>query len=207
LNIIIIDDDVFVTNSLKTILDSDPEINVVATGNDGKEGITLYKEYNPDILVMDIRMKTMDGIEASKHILEYDKDAKILLLTTFQDDEYIINALKIGTKGYLIKQDYESLNSAIKAVYNGQSVFGKDITCKLPELIKRSNSFDYKKEGLSQREYDIIKLVADGLNNKEIAQKLYLGEGTVRNNISIILEKLQLRDRTQLAIYYYQSQN
>ena len=205
MNIIIIDDDVLVTTSLKTILETDPYISVVGVGNDGTDAVKLYKELNPDICLMDIRMNTMNGIEASKKILEYDNYAKILLLTTFQDDEYMINALRIGTKGYLIKQDYESLSNSIKAVYNGQSVFGKDITCKLPELIKKSQNFDYESAGLSGKEYDIIKLVAEGLNNKEISKKLYLSEGTVRNYISIILEKLQLRDRTQLAVYFYKN--
>ncbi|HKK95640.1 MAG TPA: response regulator transcription factor [Anaerovoracaceae bacterium] len=205
MNIIIIDDDILVTTSLKTILESDNDINIVGIGNDGTDAISLYKDLNPDICVMDIRMKNINGIEASKEILKHDKDAKILLLTTFQDDEYIIGALKIGVKGYLIKQDYESLSSSIKAVQNGQSVFGKDVTFKLPELIKKSQSFDYESVGLSSREYEVLKLVADGLNNKEIAKKLYLSEGTVRNYISNILEKLQLRNRTQLAVYYYQN--
>lgn len=205
MRIIIIDDDAFVTTSLKTILESDTEIEVVGTGSDGTDGIKLYKELKPDICLMDIRMENMDGITASSEILAYDKEAKILLLTTFHDDEYIISALKLGAKGYLIKQDYDSLNSAIKSVYRGQSVFGTDIISKLPKLLRKTISLDWGKLGLSAKEYEIIKQVSEGLNNKEIAETLYLSEGTVRNYISQILEKLDLRDRTQLAIFYYQN--
>ncbi|NLY82011.1 MAG: response regulator transcription factor [Clostridiales bacterium] len=205
MRIIIIDDDIFVTTSLKTILGSDSEIEVVGIGSDGTDGLKLYKELQPDICLMDIRMKNMNGIEASSEILAHDPEAKILLLTTFQDDEYIINALKLGIKGYLIKQDYDSLNSAIKSVYRGQSVFGTDIVSKLPSMLRKNVSLDWEKLGLTTKEHEIIEQISEGLNNKEIAETLYLSEGTVRNYISQILEKLDLRDRTQLAIFYYQT--
>ncbi len=205
MRIIIIDDDIFVTTSLKTILGPDSEIEVVGIGSDGTDGLKLYKELQPDICLMDIRMKNMNGIEASSEILAHDPEAKILLLTTFQDDEYIINALKLGIKGYLIKQDYDSLNSAIKSVYRGQSVFGTDIVSKLPSMLRKNVSLDWEKLGLTTKEHEIIEQISEGLNNKEIAETLYLSEGTVRNYISQILEKLDLRDRTQLAIFYYQT--
>ena len=162
----------------------------------------LYKDLEPDVVLLDIRMKNVNGIEAARSILEFDKNAKILLLTTFEDDEYISEALKLGVKGYLLKQDYESITPAIKAAITNQSVFNHKITNKIPSLMKKSNNLKEIKN-LSEKELDVTTLVAQGLNNKEISTALYLSEGTVKNYISSILTKLELRDRTQLAIYYY----
>lgn len=161
---------------------------------------------------MDIRMENINGLEASETIMASHPDARILLLTTFSDDEYIIKALSIGAKGYILKQNFESIAPAVKAVHNGQTVFGDEIVGKLPDLIGHMDTtssdvqpspFAGMEYELSSKEMNIIRLVADGLNNKEIASSLYLSEGTVRNYISSILDKLQLRDRTQLACFYY----
>ena len=201
MKIIIIDDDCLVTEALKTILQINADVEVVAVGLDGNDAC---REYRPDVLLMDIRMKGMSGLEASEEILKEDPDANILLLTTFLDDEYIIKALHIGAKGYLLKQDFKSILPALKAVMEGQTVFGDKITEKLPDLIQPHTSPDsFASYGLTPKEYALIQLVADGLNNKEIAHELFLSEGTVRNYLSVILEKLSLRDRTQLAIFYY----
>ncbi|MCQ2521045.1 MAG: response regulator transcription factor [Lachnospiraceae bacterium] len=214
MKIIIVDDDKLVSLSLKTILETDPEIEVLATGSNGNEAITLYEKHHPDILLMDIRMEEMDGLSAAKEILSKYPEAKILLLTTFSDDEYIVNAISLGAKGYLLKQDFDSIAPALKAVMSGQTVFGGEILPKLPGLMTASDAplpsaspakdYDrFQAFGISDKEFEIIQLVAKGLNNKEIASSLYLGEGTVRNYLSTILEKLSLRDRTQLACYYY----
>lgn len=205
MRIIVIDDDMLVAVSLKTILEADKTVNVVATGESGAEAISLYRKYQPDVLLMDIRMSGMSGLEAGEHILREFENAKILYLTTFMDDEYIIKAINIGAKGYILKQDFDGIVPALKAVYGGQNVYGQDIVDKLPSLISRKDTFDYGKYGISDKEYEIIKEVADGYSNKEISGRLYLSEGTVRNYISGILEKLQLRDRTQLAIFYYRN--
>lgn len=153
---------------------------------------------------MDIRMGQMDGLNASEQILRRHPDAHILLLTTFSDDEYIIKALHLGARGYILKQDYTGIAPAIRAVLKGQTVFGAEITIRLPKLLEPQKSFDYEKYQLTGREFSIIELVADGRSNREIAEMLFLGEGTVRNYLSSILEKLALRDRTQLAVFYYQ---
>lgn len=204
MQILLIDDDLLVTCALKMILEADPDIRIAGTGGSGQEAVRLYDELLPDILLIDIRMKDMDGLEASRRILSRHPKAKILLLTTFSDDEYILKALKLGTKGYLLKQDYQNIVPALKAVMNGQTVFGTEITDRLPQLLPQEKSFDYEKYGITAKEMDIVRAVADGLSNREIAGQLFLSEGTVRNYISTILEKLCLRDRTQLAVFYYQ---
>lgn len=205
MRILIIDDDNLVAISLKTILESDKDIEVVATGYSGEDAIKLYAEYKPDIILMDIRMNGMTGLEAGEKLLADEKGINILYLTTFMDDEYIVKALNIGAKGYILKQDFEGIIPSIKAVYRGQSVFGQDIVDKLPELMKHNNTFDYASHGILEKEFEIIEEVAAGYSNKEIANRLFLSEGTVRNYISTILDKLELRDRTQLAIFYYKN--
>ena len=201
MNVIIIDDDKFVTSALKAILEASGDVTVPATGTDGSEAIELYEKYNPDILLTDIQMKGLSGLEATEAIIKKYPDARILLLTTFLDDEYIIQALKLGAKGYLLKQDYESILPALEAVYSGQSVFGTEIISKIPGLISSTSKFDYTLYDINEREINIIELIADGLSNKEIAAKLFLSEGTVRNYLSQILEKLGLHNRTQLAVF------
>lgn len=204
MKVLVIDDDKLVAISLKTILESTSDIEVVGLGYNGKEAITLYDEYLPDVLLMDIRMEVMSGLDAAVQILSAHEDARILFLTTFSDDEYIVKALNMGAKGYILKQDFEGIVPALTAVLGGQSVFGGEIIGKIPTLMQNKAEFAYTDYDINEKEQEIIKLVADGLSNKEISGKLFLGEGTIRNYISTILEKLQLRDRTQLAVFYYQ---
>lgn len=205
MKVVIVDDDGIIALSLKTILESDSSITVSACGNDGEQAISLYEEHRPDVLLMDIQMKPMDGLTAASHIRETYPDAKILFLTTFKDDDYIIQALNVGAKGYILKQDFEGILPALKAVMSGQSVFGSEIVSKLPTLSKKEQAH-YEEFQISEKEIEIIQLVAEGMSNKEIAAALYLSEGTVRNYLSSILDKLSLRDRTQLAVYYYKHQ-
>jgi len=203
MNILVVDDDHLVSTSLKTIIESDTSLKVVGIGNNGLEAVSLYTSLQPDVLLMDIRMNEMTGIEAATIILDSYPDAKILFLTTFSDDDYIISALKLGAKGYLLKQDFESIIPSIKTVYTGQSVFGDEVMTKIPALMTDHNKDDLSSFNLTEKEQLIISYVADGLSNKEIADIIFLGEGTVRNYLSGILEKLGLRDRTQLAVFYY----
>lgn len=203
MNIVIIDDDKLVAVSLKTILESTGNINVLAIGSSGEEAVELYPVHKPDVMLMDIRIKGMSGLEAGEKILASDRSAKILYLTTFSDDEYIVKALCIGAKGYILKQDFEGIAPALETVMKGQSVFGGQVASKLPELMQNKGRFDFESYDIGDKEQEIITLVAKGLSNKEIASRLFLSEGTVRNYISSILEKLTLRDRTQLAVFYY----
>lgn len=151
----------------------------------------------------------MNGIDAGRTLIKEYPNAKIIYLTTFLEDEYIIEALKIGAKGYLMKTDFDSLIPAIEAVSNGHRVYGDEIVAEIPSFL----SSDQKKEGqnqiehqsLSEQEVELIHWVAQGLNNKEIAEQMHFPEGTIRNYLSNLLEKLELRDRTQLAIYYFKN--
>ena len=202
MRIVIIDDDLLVAGALKTILEADDDVTVAGTGQDGGEALGLYRKYLPDVLLMDIRMQEVSGLEAAKQIMGEYPEAKILLLTTFADDEYIVKALKYGVKGYLLKQDYASILPAIRAVCTGQTVFGTEIVSKIPQLLQEKKTFDWAACEISEKEIRVMSLVAEGFSNKEIAQELFLSEGTVRNYISNILEKLGLRDRTQLAVHY-----
>lgn len=203
MKLLVIDDDRLVSASLKTILEADPEINIIGTGNSGQQAVELYTKLKPDVLLIDIRMDGMTGIEAAEKIITQDKSAKVLFLTTFSDEEYIVKAFKIGAKGYILKQNFESITPSVKAVYMGQRVFGDEIVTKLPALSVNNGKPDFTDYDLNEKETEIITKVADGLSNKEIAEVLFLSEGTVRNYISVILDKLNLRDRTQLAIFYY----
>lgn len=212
MKVLVVDDDGIIALSLKTILEASGQVSVPALGNDGEQAVALFEEYQPDVLLMDIQMKPMDGLTAAAKIRGSHPEAKILFLTTFKDDEYIVNALEVGAKGYILKQDFEGILPALLAVQSGQSVFGGEIISRFsgiscpeppqPDSSQRKKEH-YREMNISEKELDIIRLVADGLSNKEIAASLFLSEGTVRNYLSNILDKLDLRDRTQLAVYYY----
>ena len=205
MHIIIVDDDKLVVNSLKTILEAEGKIQVSAMGYDGSQAVELYDRFRPDVLLMDIQMKEMTGLEAAEKILDRYHDAKVLFLTTFSDDEYIAKALQVGAKGYILKQDFEGIAPALEAVYRGQTVFDGQVVDRLPGLMQEEEHFDYEKAGITEKEYEIIELVAQGLSNREISEKTFLSEGTIRNYLSGILNKLELRDRTQLAVFFYQN--
>lgn len=216
IRVVIVDDDPMVSMSLKTILETDGNIEVADIGDDGSAALELYGKCVPDVLLMDIRMKNMSGLDAAAVVLEKYPDAKILLLTTFNDDEYIVKTLSIGVKGYILKQDFAAIAQAVSLVAKGQTVFGGEVMSRIPEIISGGNNAGggtnsasgqaaaklFESYDISGRELQVIMLVSDGLNNKEIADKMFLSEGTVRNYISTILEKLGLRDRTQLAVFY-----
>ncbi|HEZ7987109.1 MAG TPA: response regulator transcription factor [Ruminococcus sp.] len=204
MKIIIVDDDKIVAVSLKTILEATGKIEVLELGGSGEEAVELFKIHRPDVILMDIRMNGMTGLQAGEKILAEDNNAKILYLTTFADDEYIGKALEIGAKGYILKQDFEGIAPALETVMSGQTVFGEAIISRMHKNMNRERrSCDYLKYDLNEKEMQLIELVAEGLSNKEIASDLFLSEGTVRNYLSAILEKLNLRDRTQLAVFYY----
>ena len=192
-NLVIADDDKLVCQALNLIVNSSDNINVIATGNNGHDAINLYKIHKPDVILMDIRMGEFTGLDAAEEILKSDKNAKILFLTTFADEEYIARALRLGAKGYLLKQNFDSIVPSIIAVMNGQRVFGDEIISKLPDIYSTSIP-NFSNYGLTERETEVVTKIAEGLSNKEKSDCLFLSEGTIRNYISVILEKLNLRD-------------
>lgn len=215
MRVAIIDDDAFVTTSLATILSAQEDIEVVCVGHDGSCALALFEQHNPDILLMDIQMSEMSGLEAAKIILAQHPHARIVFLTTFADDEYIVSALRMGAQGYLIKQEVSTIAPALRTVMAGQSVMGGEVVGRVDLLMNKGSSKKRRRtenilattgnlDELSKREQEIVELVAQGLNNKEIAQNLSISEGTARNHVSTILTKLGLKNRTQLAVLYYQ---
>lgn len=209
MKIVVVDDDKIISASLKIIIESSKEIEVLDITYNAEGAVKLYEKYEPDVILMDIRMGDRTGIDAAKEIILKFPEAKILFLTTFSDDEYIIEALKVGAKGYILKQHYENIVPSLKAVYMGQNVFGDEIVSKLPNMMRnnvkcKENTLRYT---LGDKELKIIGFIAKGMSNKEISSEMFLSEGTVRNYISNILDKLYLRDRTQLAIFYFNHLN
>lgn len=197
MKILMVDDDLLVLNALSTILGKSGYEIVLAT-TDSKKAIETYKESEIDVVILDIRMKEVNGVDVAIEILDFDKDAKIMLLTTFNDRDDIIRALNKGVLGVILKDNVASLIPAIESVSLGNKILDNELNLK--------NLFNTTKKDfnlLTQKEIEILEQIAKGLSNKEISEKLFLSEGTVRNYISGILEKLELRDRTQLAIYYY----
>ena len=211
IKVIIADDSDFVRDGMRIILDVDEEFEVIGVAATGREAIELAEKEQPDIFLMDIQMPDMDGIEATKIIVEREL-GKVLILTTFDDDDLVKQALKNGAKGYLIKNHTpEHLKQMIKSVYYGSGVMDENILESLaretdaPSAEPGGTGFDASE--FSERELEIIREVAEGLSNKEIAAKLFISEGTVKNHISGILSKTGLSHRTALAVYYLTGKN
>lgn len=212
MRIAIVDDDPIVCQSLETILTATGTAEVLWMANDGDAAVRRYFETpasRPDVLLIDIQMPGTSGLDAAREILDTDPAARILFLTTFADQSYIAQAMGLGAKGYLIKQDVAAVGPALQAVMAGQVVLGAEVLGKLTERTPDPADSDDSRdtadsiEGLlGEREREITALVAEGLDNRDIAARLFLSEGTVRNRISAILDKLGLTNRTQLAILW-----
>ena len=207
IKVMIADDSDFVRDGMKIILDVDDDFDVLGCAANGKEAIELAEKEAPDVFLMDIQMPVMDGIEATKEIVSRGL-GKVLILTTFDDDDLVRQALAGGAKGYLIKNHTpDHLKQMIKSVYNGTGVMEENIleslTASSAVLQQSSSSAEgFDESVFSTRELEIIKAVAEGLSNKEIAEKLFISEGTVKNYITNILSKENLSHRTALAVYY-----
>ncbi len=213
IKILIADDQELIRQSLQIILNNEADFEVTDAVANGLEVVRSVRKNRPDIILMDIRMPEMDGVVCTQIIKENYPDIKIIIVTTFDDDEYVFNALKYGASGYMLKgASMKDLSDAIRKVYQGNAMINGDIASKVVKLFSKmaqSNLTiqvdELQSNSLKENEWQIIVQVGSGLSNKEIATKLNLSEGTVRNSLSIILSKLGLRDRTQLAIWAVQT--
>jgi len=213
IKILIADDQELIRQSLEIVLNSRDNLEVIGVASNGQEVIRSVRSNKPDVILLDIRMPKIDGVQCTKIIKENYPDIKIIILTTFDDDEYIYNALKYGASGYLLKGvSMDGLVSAIHTVHSGKAMINPDIATKVVRLFSEMAKVNFSiqvnqqsVENLTKTDWKIIRQIECGASNKEIADKLRLSEGTVRNYLSIILNKLDLRDRTQLAIWAVQT--
>ncbi|GIP00039.1 DNA-binding response regulator [Paenibacillus lautus] len=209
ISVLIVDDDPFIRESLKLLVGMDPDIEVSAVAEHGEEALALLEEGPPvDVVLMDIRMPVCDGVEGTRRIRERHSDVRVLMLTTFDDDDYIVEALRNGASGYLLKNiPPDRIIQGIKTVHDGNMLIHPDIARKLTGMLRPTSqpvpkAAELEQFGLTPAEKKVVVLIADGLSNKEIAGQLFLSEGTVKNYVTEILGKLNLRDRTQIAIFY-----
>lgn len=213
IKVLIADDQELIRESLKIVLNTHEDLQVIDTVEDGFGVLDSLKRNIPDVILMDIRMPRMDGVYCTKMVKEAYPDVKIIILTTFDDDDFVFSALKFGASGYLLKGvSMDGLYQAILTVVSGGAMINPDIATKVFRLFSKMANTNYainvnddNVRELNKPEWKVIQQVCFGLSNKEIAQKLFLSEGTVRNYLSSILSKLELRDRTQLAIWAVQT--
>ena len=200
--ILLVEDQVIVRQGIKIMIEQEKSLRVVAEAGDGIEAISSMDLHAIDCVVMDIRMPKMNGIEAARIIRQRFPNVKILMLTTFNDDEYALQSLKDGVNGFLLKTaEREELIKAIFSCLDGGMPLDKDVTAKVMPRLLQQTKMEAADIPLTQREIAIVRQVGKGMTNKEIAEELHLSIGTIKNHITSILQKLELRDRTQLAIY------
>jgi DNA-binding NarL/FixJ family response regulator len=210
IKVLIADDQDLVREGLRMMLEAEPDITVVGEARTGKEVLAHTPELAPDVVLMDIRMPELDGIEATSRLTRSGSPARVLILTTFDLDEYVYRALQAGASGFLLKDaTREQLAAAVRAVYAGDALLAPAITRRIIEDYCRRPSPDrsaaLSDSRLSEREINVVELVADGLSNAEIAERLVLGETTVKSHVARILAKLGLRDRVQVVVFAYES--
>lgn len=208
IKIAVVDDQNLIVNGLRMMIEAQEDMEVVWTAGNGLEAQTKVGVCQPDIILMDIRMPEANGVEATKHILESHPEVKILVLTTFNEDAYILDTLKAGASGYLLKDSPPSeLMDSIRKVIKGGIVIEPVVATKVVHQINAADIGQGREiiEKLTARELEIAKMISQGMSNREISDAIFLSEGTVKNHLTSILEKLNLRDRTQLAIIMLKS--
>jgi len=206
IRLLLVDDQRLMRDGLRILLELETDFDVVGEAENGVQALEAYRQLSPDVILMDIRMPEMDGVEATRRLRESDPNAKVIILTTFDDNEYVFEGLRAGALGYLLKDvSGDELADAIRKVAAGGSMIEPSVARKVvAEFARLAPATPEAKEDLieplSDREIEILKLVSQGLTNKEIANKLFLAEGTVKNYVTSILQKIDARDRTQAAI-------
>lgn len=202
MKVLIVDDDALIRDGLKILIGLEADFEVIGTAVNGQEALEVCQRLRPDLVLMDIRMPVMDGVLGTRLIKQQFREIKVVILTTFKDDEYIKEAIKAGAEGYILKnQPSDSIIESLRAVGKGNTVFEREVATTLSAMLREEKKAPANLD-LTARELEILALVADGLSNKEIAERIFLSEGTTRNYVTGLLEKLNLRDRTQLAIFY-----
>lgn len=208
IKVLLVDDQDILVEGLKLILGKEEDIEICGTASNGRKAYEACKWNRPDVVLMDIKMPEVNGVEATGMIKKDFPNVKVIVLTTFNDDEYIYDALKNGASGYLLKDATPAeIAGAVRTVYNGGALIQSEIAVKVldkfSELAKgnQDKHSDPRVRLLTEREIEVCRLIAEGKNNKEIADGLFLSEGTVKNHITKVLIKLDLRDRTQLAVF------
>ena len=203
MKVLIVDDDALIRDSLKLLLELERDFQVVGMAANGQEAFEMCRREMPDIVLMDIYMPIMDGVLGTKLIKSQFQDIQIVILTVFKDGKYIKEAIQNGAAGYILKsQSAESIMESLRAVSKGNMVLENDVAQSISAMLTKEKEKDPRVLTLTKREMEILRLVGEGLSNKEIASQLFLSEGTVRNYVTYLLEKLSLRDRTQLAIFF-----
>lgn len=208
IRVLIADDQAMVRSGLRLILESEPDLTVIAEAENGQEAIRLAKREKPDVILMDVRMPVMDGLEATEQITEASPDTRVIVLTTFDLDDYVYGALRAGAGGFLLKDaDGDELVSAVRVIASGDAIIAPSVTKRLiSEFAKRPQAADISGlDELTEREVDVLRLVAKGMSNIEIGEELFVSETTVKTHVSHILTKLQLRDRVQAVVVAYES--
>ncbi|XGV95590.1 MAG: response regulator [Leptolyngbya sp. BL-A-14] len=205
IRLLLVDDQEIFRQGLAALLAFEPDLEVVGQAKNGHEAIALTKTLQPDVVLMDVRMPLCDGVQATREIHTHHPWVRILMLTTFDDDDYILQSLQVGALGYLLKRTpTKEIATAIRAVAQGYAQLGPTISPKVFAKLKVTAPSQIDPIALSKREKDILKLLGQGKKNAEIAQTLYLSEGTVKNYVTQILGKLEMRDRTQAALWAQQ---
>jgi len=210
IKVLIVDDQQLVRDGIKALLEIKEDFMIVGTAADGQQALEMLQKNPTDVVLMDIRMPGMGGIEATHQIRLSDKDIRIIMLTTFNNDDYIVKAIKAGANGYLLKDiPKDDLAEAIRLAYRGVSQFSSDTIGMLVERnllrdINGPSEADEEIELLNEKEFEILCMIAEGYSNREIAEELFFTEGTVKNYVSKVLSTLHLRDRVQAAIYAVQ---
>ncbi len=209
MNVLLVDDDALIRESLTVLLSLEDDIAEIRQAAHGQEALEICQQWLPDVVLMDIRMPVMDGVAGTKALKAAYPQLPVVILTTFKDDEYIREAVRHGAAGYLLKnQPSESIINSLRWVLRGNTVFPQDVANSLSQMLQSgSSAVDITDWNFTAREQEVLELLAEGCSNKEIAGSLFLSEGTVRNYVTGMLEKLHLRDRTQLAIAYLRRKN
>jgi DNA-binding NarL/FixJ family response regulator len=210
IRVLLADDQALVRSGFQMILSAQPEIDVVGEAEDGRQTIALANRLAPDVILMDVRMPTMDGLEATRRLVSIGTTARILILTTFDLDEYVYEAIRAGASGFLLKDVHPpQLVEAIRVVAAGDALLAPAVTKRLLERFAETLSAPEERAPalatLTQRERDVLKLVAGGLSNAEIAERLFLSDTTVKTHVSSLLRKLRLRDRVQAVVLAYEA--